>query len=423
MATLVSGDTLSLNALKTATGAAAASVSSCYGSTPSAGSNISLGSFSLDTVSGITGYTYLPENNSDTYTVGFTGAGTQFNNRVRTNSSNFTWSVPAGSTISVGANDYTATVSSGQQNADASQTVRDSVASNTLRVVFSDGFNDHIGSAGGYGTNHDKTVYVVDTYDGNSTPLCLSLDTPITKADGTTISAADVQEGDVLKGFAIGGLGEDSDSDFYQWQTTSLSTTSENVIVTDVVFSFASRIYNINDGELQVTGEHPLLVKISDGTFMFKPALDLLVGDHLIKGDNSEVEITSITSSDSEVEVVSIDVETQDTYLINGYITHNKGANSYSTYTPAAVTGLSYSDPNLSWTNVADFEDYRVQVDNNSDFSSPIIDYSNWSTNTMQVRLGAAPFNLTDGSTYYARVAGRDAGVLGSWSSTLTFTA
>jgi len=419
MATLTSGDTLSLNNLKTATGAAAASVSSCAGGTPSAGDNISLSSFSLDSVTGISGFTYLPENNSDTYTVTFSGAGTYFNSRVRTNSSNFTWSVPSGTTITKEDGDYNITVSSGQQNADAAQTVRDATASNTLRVVFSDGYNDHIGSAGGYGTNHDKTIYVVDTYDGNSTPLCLALDTPITKADGTTIQAGDVQEGDLLKGFQIGGLGDESDSNYLDWQDTTLQTSVAEVAVTNVVFSFAEKTYNINEGELTITGEHPMLVKTSENNFRFKPAMSIVVGDKLIKEDSSEVAVTSIVSTEGTVEVVSIDVEVQDTYVINGYITHNKGANSYSTYTPAQVTGLSYSDPLLSWTDVADFEDYRVQIDNNSDFSSPTHDYSNWAENSIEI--GDVFFGLTQGSTYYARIAGRDAGVLGPWSSTLTF--
>ena len=420
MATLSSGDTLSLNGLAVATGQSTKSISAAKGGSPSAGDNISFSSFAIDSVGSISGYSYLPENNSDTYTLGFGGEGSNFTSRVKTNSSNFTWSVPSGTTITKENGDYNITVSSGQQNADGSQTVRDNTATNTLRVVFADSYNDH---ATNYNTNRDKTVYVVDTYDGNSTPLCLSLDTPITKADGTTVLAGDIQEGDVLKGFQIGGLGEQSDSDYYDWNTEELSTTPEDVSVVNVVFSFSQRLYNINDGELQVTGDHPLLIKTTSNLFRFKPALDLEVGEYLIKSDNSEVEITSIETTDGDVEVVSIDVETQDTYLINGYITHNKGADSYTLYSPGAVSGLSYSDPNLSWDAFTGASDYKVQVDNNSDFSSPIIDESNWSTNSIQVRLGASPYNLTDGSTYYARVAARKAGIVGSYSTTLTFTA
>ena len=351
--------------------------------------------------------------------MGFTGEGANFTTRIKTVSTNFTWSVASGTTITKQDGDYNITVSSGQQTADGSQTVRQANATNTLRVVFSDSYNDHITSGAGYGANKDKTIYVVDTYDGNSTPLCLSLDTPITKADGTTIQAGDIQEGDVLKGFQINGLDEDSDSNYLQWNSDALSKTAENVTVTNVVFSFAIRTYNINNGELVVTGEHPMLIKDVDDTFKFKPALSIEVGDSLIKEDSSEVKVTSITPADGDVEVVSIDVETQDTYLINGYITHNKGANSHTAYVPAQVTGLSYSDPNLTWTNVTDFEDYKVQISTVSNFSSTTHDYSNWSS--AGIEIGDSFFGLTQGNTYYARIAGRDAGILGTYSSTLTF--
>ena len=83
------------------------------------------------------------------------------------------------------------------------------------------------------------------------------------------------------------------------------------------------------------------------------------------------------------------------------------------------MTGLSYSDPMLTWTGVADFEDYKLQISTVSNFSSTTHDYSNWSNSDIEI--GDSFFGLTQGSTYYARVAGRDAGVLGTYSSTLTF--
>ena len=414
---ITAGETLSLNSLGSATGQATKSLSAAKGNTSGP---ISMSSFGIDAVDSITGFTYLVENIADTYTLEFTGAGANFS-RISTRSANFTWSVPTGTTIGVVNSGASSTVTAVNNIGGASQTVRSAVGNqaNTLRVKFADGFNDH---ATNYNTNRDKTVYAVDSYDGNATPLCLTLDTPVTKADGTIVTAENIEEGDVLKGYSIATLGDDSDANYLEWSTDTLTKTEENVTVTNVVYSFASRIYNINSGEITTTSEHPFLVK-SNETYQFKPVMGMVVGDLLIKGDGTEVEITSIEITEGDVEVVSIDVEVQDTYLVNGYISHNKGGNSYSDYVPAAVTGLSYTDPNLTWTNVADYEDYRVQVDNDSNFSSPIIDYSNWNGNVMQVRLGAAPFNLTNGATYYARVAGRDAGVLGSWSTTLTFTA
>jgi len=419
-----SGDTLSLNALAGATGNTQNSNVSLNTINGSAGTEVSFDDYGIDSVGSISGYTYLVEDTSDTYTLGFTGAGGKFSS-ISGRYQNFTWAkdeIEVESDITISSNqDATATVTAKTDIGGASQTLISITSNqqNTLQVTFADGFNDH---ATNYNTVREKTIYVVDSYDGNSDALCLSLDTPITKADGTIISAGDVQEGDVLKGFEIATLGEDSDDDYLNWSTNDLSTTSEDVTVTNIVFSFADRIYDINNGELQITGEHPMLVKV-DNTFKFKPALDIQVGEYLVKGDNSLVEVTSKESTVGSTEVVSIDVETEDTYLVNGYITHNKGGNTFSDPLPSAVTGLSYSDPDLSWTAYTGASDYSVQVDNNSDFSSPIINKGNWNDTSMQVRLGASPFNLTDGTTYYARVAARKGGRIGTYSNTLTFEA
>ena len=59
----------------------------------------------------------------------------------------------------------------------------------------------------------------------------------------------------------------------------------------------------------------------------------LTTNDKLVKkvdGELVERDITSVDVVNETVEVVTIDVETQDTYLINGYVTHNKGGNSHS---------------------------------------------------------------------------------------------
>ena len=77
-----------------------------------------------------------------------------------------------------------------------------------------------------------------------------------------------------------------------------------------------------------------MLVKdSSDSLFRFKSVSQLQVGDKLIKGENgviTEVDINSISLVEDTTEIVSIDVEQDDTYMVNGYITHNKGGNSHT---------------------------------------------------------------------------------------------
>ena len=106
MATLSSGDTLSLADLRDSTAATVASISSVMGSTPSAGSNISFSSFAIDSVGSLSGFTYGVENTSETYTLSFGEAGTNHDAKLAQYASNFTWSVAAGSTITIGGSEH-----------------------------------------------------------------------------------------------------------------------------------------------------------------------------------------------------------------------------------------------------------------------------------------------------------------------------
>ena len=427
MATLSSGDTLSLANLRDSTAASAASISSVWGSTPSAGSNISFSSFAIDSVGSLSGFTYGVENTSETYTLSFSGAGSNHDAKLAQYAPNFTWSVAAGSTITIGGSQHkSATISfSDRSNTDTRLTV----ASNTLRVVYDEPYNAH---ATGLNTNKDKTVYNVDNYDGHASSLCLTADSPILLADGTIVDAGDLEEGDVLKGYSLSGLSDDEySSDFLQWSTSDLGETAKDVTVVNLTYSFASRYYDINGGEITGTSEHPMLVKDStDGLFRFKELHSLVVGDKLIKSDSgtiTEVAVSSIDITEGTVEIVSIDVEEQDTYLVNGYITHNKGTNTWSDFTGPSAPTITYNNPagaqnsNLSWTTptatgTTGVTDYDLQVDNNSDFSSLDGTHSGtFSTTSLNVS------GLSTG-TWYARVRAREMGVYGSWSSTLTFS-
>jgi len=422
MPTLTSGNTLSLNNLAAATGQATKSLSAAKGNTTGP---IAMSSFAIDSVGSLSGFTYAVEGTSETYTLGFSGDGTNFS-RISGRAGNFTWSVPAGSYLSVGTNSgASCTFSVGTMNpqAPSAQTVLQSVQSHTIRCVFADSFNDH---ATGYNTNKDKTVYSVDSYDGNSVALCLTSDSPIMMADGTIKEVGMIEEGDVLKGYSLNGLGVDSDYNFYDWQTSTLDATEKDVTVVGVVYSFTGKYYSINNGQITATSEHPLLVKdLQSGQYKFKQVFLLEVGDKLIKATNNgieEIDITSIIIENETTEIVSIDVEQNDTYLVNGYITHNKGGNSFTDFgAPAAPTALTYTSPRIDWTAPASvgttgITAYDVQIANNTGFTTPTIDYTEWSTTGLEVN------TLLTAGTWYCRVRAIDQGLKSNWSTTLTFT-
>lgn len=430
------GETLSLNNLAGATGDVQnsnVSLGSIKGS-PSAGDNITLSSFGIDAVSAsLEGYQYAVEGTNETYELGFVERGANFNTHIGNRYQNFTWGVsPAFDSdgdsegfLSVAANqDRTAVITVGTMNPQYSsgQTSLMSNYSHTLSATFADGFNHH---ATRYNTAVDKTVYSVDTYDGNSTALCILVDTPVTLIDGSKIEAGDVSEGLKLQGYSFNDLSED-EGNFFNWSSEEKGEVEEEVEVTNVIFSFAEKYYNINEGDIKATSEHPMLVKDNyDGLFKFKQIKNISENDKLVKridGVLVESNISSIEVIEETVEIVTIDVESHDTYLINDYVTHNKGGNSHSDLSaPSAPANLAYTEVNgqnhnITWDAVSGITGYRLQVDNNSDFSSPIIDEDEYTATTLNVvtSLGSG--------TFYARVRSIDHGLNGSYSSALTIS-
>jgi len=423
MPTLSSGDTLSLNDLAGANGVtqnANVSLGTIKGGSPSSGDDIGLSTFAVDSINSMSGFTYAIESTTETYTISTSGAGSNFASKNGSYSGNVTWSVPVGSKIAINTNSgLSATFDvSAMDNSDG---ILDGAVTHTIRGNFADGYNDHIGSGNGYGVNKDKPVYSIDTYDGNTTGLCLTSDTPIKLADGTSIEIGEAEEGMKLQGYSLNELSNFGDAEYMNWNTSELGQSETEVEVENVVFSFASKYYDINNGDVKCTSEHPFLV-LDGSDYRFKRAHLLGEGDILIKGNGSEVEQVSISSIEiieEDVEIVSLDVSNTDTYIANGYITHNKGTNSHTDFDgPTAPTSVTYTHPSLSWsggtpdTDSGGITGYDVQIDNNSDFSSPIIDETNWNASSIQLAGG----DIAAG-TYYARVRNIQSGLRSAYTT------
>ena len=436
MATISSGDALSLKNLGTAVRTTdTGSGVSLDALNASAGTIVSMSAYGIDSVDSITGYTYAVESTTETYTLGFGGEGNKFST-LKSKAGNFTWAVSptfnsAGDTagwlsLEAGA-DYQNDITIGAMNPQGagSQTSLMGAQSHTLSVTYADTYNDH---ATNYNSARTKTVYSVDSYDGNSAALCLTIDSPVTLADGTIVEVGDLEEGDLLQGYSITGLGTD-ESNFLEWSTDTLGTTAKDVTLVGITYSFANKYYDINDGEVTATSENPMLVKDgNDGEYRFKEMFNINTNDKLIRdvsGTITEINIDSIEVVEKTVEIVSIDVEQDDTYLVNGYITHNKGGNSHTDETaPNAPTSLAWTNGTLtlSWSGDGTNDVYDVQIDNNSDFSSPLIDETQWSETTVVTTTDGGSFDIGTG-TRYARVRQYGTnGLISSYSSTLEFT-
>ena len=159
MATLSSGDTLSLNNLATATDNGTKSMGTVAGGTSTP---ISMSAFAIDSVGSLGGFTYVVESTSEDYVLGFGGAGGRFT-KISEQKKNFDWSVSGGgssiftsaSYSQAGAGSGSITITAGDM---ANSGVLIGATAHTLSVTFADGFNDH---ATNYNTSKNIKQYIL----------------------------------------------------------------------------------------------------------------------------------------------------------------------------------------------------------------------------------------------------------------------
>jgi len=313
--------------------------------------NSSLSSFAIDAVSvNLPTFTYIVESTDESGSFSFTSAGTLHGTKVATIANNYTCSF----------SNANFTVPSSTLGSSPSFTIRPaaiassnySEASSTLTMKYEDGFNIN---ATNYGVVSTKILFAVDVYNTINQPdFCLLFGTKAIKADGTEVNVEDLQIGDSIKAWVPVNLPDEnlnSESEQIEWRFHMLEENdgeAQNVLISDLVFNFASGYFSINNGLLKSTGTHPLWVFDNEiGKFRFKLVEDILPGDRLVKYDDVdgivEIEVTNIEIVEEDVEIVTINVEQSDVYISNGLISHNKGTTTQP-YIPS--TGLRmYVDP------------------------------------------------------------------------------
>ena len=425
---LASGNTLSLNNLQTATGAAAKSLSSAAGTTTGP---IAMSEFAIDSVDSISGFTYVKESTAETFTLGFTNAGSRFLSRIGSVSTNFSWSIDAPSEFSIQANaPYNPTITA---QAIGNSTTLSAPTARTLGVKFADSFNDH---ATGYNVNKTKTVYNVDDYAGAS-GLCLHLDEDVLMADGTTKKAGDLVEGDIVRSYYPPHVDTLTDFNFYDWTYYTPGGIMVDSYVKDVAYTFVDRwnIVTTDSGSVKGNGEHPMMVfDINEEVYKFKPLGLVQPNDRFIKvnldGSIEEVNVLTNEVQNTTIEVVSIDVEEVDTYIVNGFVTHNKGANSFAGYSISATPTVSVSTVTIGGetyrrltlstnsavtspgsTAITANYSYDIQIASDAGFSSILVAPTSYSTNT---------YDYKSGTAIYARARLNFAGLQTAYGSSAT---
>jgi len=341
------GQNLSLGKLNRAVSSSIANYTSQTSLGQSGGSklanaHISMSAFSIDSVDSVSGYAYLWEQTSETYTLVTTSTGPLFNSKIGASSDNFTWSINTGGSVAsnsgvnasisanaisnanTGTGDDSDFFPAGTNNVSA--TITGKMAENGQ----SDGFNDH---ATNYNTNRTKAITIVDSYGGS--PVCLLVGTPIEMADGSFKNVEDLDIGDWVMSMNMPGQLDEDEEDWRACRFPDEKTetfTQHSASVQDINFDFAYNYWNINNGSEMITGEHEMLYKpIGENTWMWQLTPNMKVGGHLMDKNGNEVEITSInniSNSDDGFEVVQVDVEPLDVYFGKTFLVHNKGSNT-----------------------------------------------------------------------------------------------
>lgn len=315
----------------TRSGAVSSSMNAANGM---AGTAVSMSSFAMDNAAATLPFTYIVESTGENVTFAFTSAGLAFNNRLKEVAANYTITLNDDTYFTVGTKGSSTAINA---KALAGSTYSGSNAT-TLTVYYDDTFNvDATGNNKSAGAA-SKTIYSVDSYNSiNSDILCVSTETQILLADGTSVSAGDLYVGDSIKTFVPEGmpswLPDEDQAEWYWWYHTSASAGEVvDATVSNIYFSFIDQYVSINDGEIKSTHAHPFYAwdALTD-TYQFTRAEDIAEGDKLIKynsvsGEIEEVEVYKVEFMNRTLEIATITIDVAHTYLANGFVSHNKGA-------------------------------------------------------------------------------------------------
>jgi|TARA_R100000081_G_scaffold69138_1_gene36363 hypothetical protein len=321
----------------------------------SSGNNFKISEFAIDEVSSsLSGSRFMDEGTSETYKLEFKSVGSRFLSRIARHKENFFWEAASGLSVS-SANNYTGSVTA----AAISNTItvvaggQDSMSAahaGDTRISMSGAYVDD-NVAGGFNasaTNYNKKILhltqVEDTYNGTAI-TCFTPDTKLTLVDGTQKEIQDLAIGDELLSMRMPNAQTEEEhpviasdvaySDYCIVELGESELVSAKII--NMFFDFADTYFLIN-GEIKVTGEHPFFVKVPEGFYLptkgqsseefwaWEYVRNLEIGQVMYDKDMNEVPIDSIEEIEEEIEIVNIDVDTNNTYFAEGILVHNKGS-------------------------------------------------------------------------------------------------
>lgn len=338
------------------------------------GNNFKISEFAIDEVSSsLSGSRFMDEGTSETYKIEFKSVGSRFLSRIARHKENFFWEAASGLSVS-SANNYTgsitaAAISNITTAVAGGQDSMSAAHAGDTRITMSGAYVDDNVATGfnASATNYNKKILhltqVEDTYNGTAI-TCFTPDTKLTLADGTQREIQDLSIGDELLSMRMPNAQTEEEhpviasdvayADYCIVELGESELVSAKII--NMFFDFSDTYFLIN-GEIKVTGEHPFFVKVPEGFYLptkgqsseefwaWEYVRNLEVGQVMYDKDMNEVPIDSIEEIEEEIEIVNIDVDTNNTYFAEGILVHNKGS-STSPVDDAAHNSLTHAIEN-----------------------------------------------------------------------------
>ena len=158
-------------------------------------------------------------------------------------------------------------------------------------------------------------------------PPCFGFGSLVSMADNTTKLIENIVVGDVLRTINILGMPDESNPTWYSFSTNSITGSAISTTTVLSARNGSSASYYLLNGNIKVTYEHKFFIK-RENVWSWIIVQNLIVGDVYLNENIEEQPITSIELINEVLDCVTLNTESNDTYIACGIYNHN--AKSYS---------------------------------------------------------------------------------------------
>ncbi|TPG42000.1 fibronectin type III domain-containing protein [Flavobacterium pectinovorum] len=154
---------------------------------------------------------------------------------------------------------------------------------------------------------------------------CFDVESLVTMASGQSKKLKNIEIGDKLQGFSFPNEIDESDGDYMVWNGKLNEAAKAEVTVVGKKASLQPNYFEIKTAEttIKATGQHPLLVSEDGENVKWVCTKNVVQSMLLIDKTGKTKAIESIVFKEEPLEVILLDVEDVDNYVISGIVAHN----------------------------------------------------------------------------------------------------